>query len=119
MNRVRAANGLQELRLDPRLLNAARAHSADMVRRTYFSHGAFAERLRRFNVSGPVIGENLAWGSGEQASPGTIVRRWLESAPHRRILLRPGFSLVGVGAVAGTFAGQSDATVVTADFAGQ
>jgi uncharacterized protein YkwD len=89
-----------------------------MVRRTYFAHGAVFDRLRRFDVRGPVLGENLAWGSGGQASPRAIVTNWLRSPAHRRTLLRPGFRRVGVGAIAAPFQGLAEATVVTADFAG-
>jgi uncharacterized protein YkwD len=119
MNQARQAHGLRPLRFDARLQRAARAHSWDMIRRTYFAHGAVFERLRRFRVEAPVVGENLAWGAGDQAMPTTIVDRWLQSPPHRRILLRPGFLSVGVGAIAAPFQGNDEATVVTADFAGQ
>jgi uncharacterized protein YkwD len=118
MNTARRAHGLRPLRFDPRLQQAARAHSRDMVRRTYFAHGPMLERLRRFRVQAPVVGENLAWGTGNYGSPATIVEKWLESPPHRRTLLRPGFFRVGVGAIAAPFQGNGEATVVTADFAG-
>lgn len=112
-------HGLRPLRFDPCLQRAARAHSRDMVRRAYFAHGRLAQRLRRYSVrlEGRVVGENLAWGAGALAQPGTMVRMWMRSPAHRRTLLRPGFSHVGVGAVAAPFQGASNATVVTANFA--
>ena len=55
---------------------------------------------------------------GERGRPDTIVDMWLRSPSHRRLLLRPGFSYVGVGAVAAPFRGARGATVVTANFAG-
>jgi uncharacterized protein YkwD len=120
MNRVRAMHGLRPLRFDPHLHRAARAHSRDMVRRGYFAHGRLAQRLRRyrFRADGRVLGENLAWGTGALGRPGTIVRMWLRSPPHRRLLLRAGFSHVGIGAVGARFQGAHGATVVTANFAG-
>jgi uncharacterized protein YkwD len=118
MNRVRAEHGLAPLRFDSTLQRAARAHTRSMVARNLFSHGDFAERMRRFGVRGPAMAENLAWGSGAAASPRALVRMWLSSPPHRRNLLRAGFRRVGVGAMMGTFAGASGARVVTADFAG-
>lgn len=90
-----------------------------MIRRGYFAHGSMAERLARFGVRGPRLGENLAWGVGSAAGPRTIVRSWLASPPHRAMLLRPGFRRVGIGSLAGPFAGHSRARVVTADFAGR
>ena len=35
------------------------------------------------------VGENLAWGRGEDASPHQIMRMWLHSAEHRRNLVSP------------------------------
>ena len=119
MNQVRAANGLGPLRFDGKLHAAARAHSADMMRRGYFGHGAFGRRMSGFGVRAPVIGENLAWGTGAAAVAKTIVQEWLASPEHRANLLRPGFRLVGVGSAVGTFVGRSGAVVVTADFAGR
>lgn len=87
-----------------------------MLRRNYFSHGAFSSRLRASGARGPIFGENLAWGTGATAQ--WIVGRWLASPAHRAVLLRPGFRRIGIGAVNGTFAGHGGATVVTADFAG-
>lgn len=119
MNRVRRAHGLRPFRVDPNLHRAARAHSRDMVQRVYFAHGRVVERLRRFRVRAPVVGENLAWGSGDEARARAIVHAWLTSPTHRRTLLRPGFRKVGIGAVDASFLGIGDATVVTADFAGR
>jgi uncharacterized protein YkwD len=119
INRIRAQHGLQPLQLDPRLQLVARAHSRDMIRRSYFAHGRLDERLRRhrFRLDGRVVGENLAWGTRELGRPDGIVGMWMRSPPHRRTLLRPGFSHVGVGAIAAPFQGTRRATVVTANFA--
>ena len=118
MNEVRSSHGLKPLRVDPRLTRAARSHSLDMVRRQYFAHGAFVPRLKRFNVRGPRLGENLAWGVGSLAHARSIVAGWMGSPPHRANLLRPAFRRVGIGNVVGRFAGHARARVVTADFAG-
>jgi uncharacterized protein YkwD len=118
MNGVRGSYGLRPLHLDERLRLAARSHSLDMLRRSYFAHGAFAVRLRRLGVHDRAVGENLAWGSGLRGSAPSIVSEWLTSPPHRAVLLRPGFRCVGVGAAVGPFAGLGSVRVVTADFAG-
>jgi uncharacterized protein YkwD len=118
VNRVRAAYRLAPLRPDPVLERAAQSHSVDMLRRGYFGHGAFAQRLSRFGARGPRLGENLAWGTGSAGDVRYIVQRWLASPPHRANLLRPGFRRIGIGAVVGTFSGYDSARVVTADFAG-
>ena len=119
MNQVRIANGLRPLRYAGKLHAAARAHSADMLRRGYFGHGSFDRRMSGFGVHAPVVGENLAWGTGPYSTAKAIVQEWLASPEHRANLLRPGFRWVGVGSAIGRFVGRSGATVVTADFAGR
>ena len=118
MNRVRAQHGLAGLRFDATLHRAARSHTRSMLASNVFTHGDFAARMKRFGARGPLLGENLAWGNGENARAAAIVRMWLNSAPHRANLLRPGFRRVGVGALVGTFSGAAGARIVTADFAG-
>lgn len=119
VNRVRSAHGLPALRSDGRLARAARSHTRAMLVRKTFAHGNTASRLRRFGVRGRLVGENLAWGAGTYSSPAAIVRMWLGSPSHRANLLRRGFRRIGLAAAVGPFAGYSNATVVTADFAGR
>lgn len=119
MNAARAAHGLQPLHADARLERAARGHSSYMLRTGTFAHGAFATRIRRVGVRSPRIGENLAWSSGSLTAARSIVSMWLASPEHRANLLRPGYRLVGVGALRGSFDGQSNALMVTTDFAGR
>lgn len=116
INGVRKSHGLAPLRVDLRLVRAARGHSTTMMRRQFFAHGSVAARARAQGARGPIFGENLAWGTGVTAT--WVVNRWLASPSHRAVLLRPGFRRVGVGYAFGTFAGRGGAAVVTADFAG-
>ena len=111
MNTVRATNGVPPLRIGPALTRAARAHSRDMARRGYFDHGPFVQRLRRFGVRAPFIGENLASGT-KPLSAAAIVQMWIASPPHRQNLMDRGFRRVGVGVAGG------NTRLVTADFAG-
>ena len=117
MNTVRTSRGLAPLRLDVRLLRAARGHSADMMNRQYFAHGSVAARALAQRARGPVYGEDLAWGTGVTAQ--SVVNNWLASPRHRAVLLRPGFRRIGIGVAFGTFVGHGGAAVVTADFAGR
>ena len=118
MNRVRGANGLRPLRADGRLERAARGHSTRMLRTDRFYHGAFDTRIRRVGIREPCVGENLGWGVGALSRARTIVNMWLASPSHRANLLHPGYRLVGVGALRGSFNGYSGALVITTDFAG-
>jgi uncharacterized protein YkwD len=111
MNTIRATNGVPPLRIGRLLSRAARAHSVDMVRRGYFDHGPFVQRLRRFGVRAPYVGENLASGT-RPLSAAAIVQMWIASPPHRQNLLDRDFRRIGVGLAGG------NTRLVTADFAG-
>jgi uncharacterized protein YkwD len=117
MNSVRKSHGLPALRIDFRLVNAARGHSSDMMRRQYFAHGSVVGRAVAAGAHGPLFGEDLAWATGINAT--WVVTAWLASPAHRAVLLRPGFRRVGIGYAFGTFIGHGGAGVVTADFAGR
>jgi uncharacterized protein YkwD len=118
-NRQRAAHGLAPLKADARLAQAADAHSADMLRHGYFAHddarGTWDARIRRY-VTRREVGEILAFGSGEQATPEGMVRTWMQSPEHRSIILTPDLRRVGLGVVTGRFDGQDSVSLATADF---
>jgi uncharacterized protein YkwD len=109
VNAERADRGLPPLRGDADLGQAAARQAGDMVRRQYFAHvtpgGAdLGDRLRSAGYgdgSGWRAGEALGWGTGSRATPAALVDEWIASAPHRRILLDPGFRELGVGIAAG------------------
>ena len=117
INTVRKSHGLAPLRVDVRLVRAARGHSATMMRRQVFVHGSVAARALAQGARGPIFGETLAWAQGYTAT--SVVNQWLASPSHRAVLLRPGFRRVGVGFAFGTFAGHGGAAVVTANYAGR
>jgi uncharacterized protein YkwD len=119
LNSARITRGVRPLRVDWELRAAARAHSAEMLRRDYFGHGDFSWRMGHYGVEGPAFGENLAWGVGSAAGAQAVVRMWLASPAHRAILLRAGFRRVGVAAPLGEFLGYAGARVITVDFAGR
>ena len=118
MNHVRVQHHLHTLRYDAHLEHAAQAHTREMLADDVFQHGAFGSRMLQFDVTGRLAGENLAWGTGSRATARGVVAAWLASPEHRANLLRPSFSRVGIGDLAGVFLGYRGARVVTADFAG-
>ena len=113
INRARAAHGLGGLYAGRRLARAADFHTRSMLRGDYFSHGAFSSRLRRY-IRARRIGETIAMST--RCSAGKVVRMWLNSPPHRAVLLSGGFRRVGIGRRVGSL-GSGRACVVTADFA--
>jgi uncharacterized protein YkwD len=119
MNQVRMQYGAPPLRADGRLERAARSHSSKMLRTGIFFHGAFDARIRGAGVQSPRVGENLAWGVGRLSRARAIVAMWMASPGHRANLLHPGYRLVGVGALRGSFSGYRSALMITTDFAGR
>jgi uncharacterized protein YkwD len=128
INALRRRHGLAPLRLNARLRAAADRHSASMARRGYFSHTSadgtsFATRVARYYPRGRsgyrAIGENLLWSSPD-VDAARAVAMWLNSASHRRNLLRAHWREIGLSAVhssagPGVFR-NAPVTVVTADF---
>lgn len=116
INAARVNVGRKPLRLAKRLGPVARSHSIEMNATGRLVHesadGApFSERLLRAMPSLQRMGETIAIAS----DPSQFVSQWLESTPHRRILLDPRLRLIGVGVAAGTYKG-ADAYWATADF---
>ena len=62
------------------------------------------------------VGENLAWGSGTQATPTSIVAAWMHSAGHRANLLAARFHVIGIGIVSGAPMGSNGGSTYTTDF---
>ena len=125
-NAERRDRGLRRLRVDPLLSTAALHHSLDMVRRGYFAHtgpsgDTFVQRIRAAGYLdwAPrwLVGENLGWGWGLRGSPAGIVRAWLRSPEHRKILLRRSYREVGIGvALGGPRPQAAPEATFTADF---
>ena len=124
LNQARARHGLRRLRLQRRLSRAARSHTKDMVRNRYFSHTSrsgsnVVSRLRRLGYMRGArrwaVGENLAWGSGGQGTPRSIVAAWMRSPGHRANILASNFREMGIGVLFGAprSIGRAAATLTT------
>src|SRR5829696_6984579 len=119
LNHERVARGLRPLRVDRKLSRAARGHARDMVARSYFAHESpsgvsFATRIKRTGWMRArrswTVGENIAEGSGELASPQAVVSRWMQSSSHRANIQAPEFRVIGIGVALGTPTGRDGAT---------
>jgi uncharacterized protein YkwD len=108
---VRVARGLPALRADAKLRRAAAGHSDDMVATRYFEHTApsgatMVDRIMRTGYVRPrrgwMVGENIAWGTGELSTPRGAMDAWMHSAGHRANILRRGYEEMGVGVTLGT-----------------
>jgi hypothetical protein len=103
LNRERAAHGLSALQWDDTLFKAARQHALRMADLNILEHqlpnepnleGRLTEAGARFSA----IAENIAVGP----SPRTIHAGWMDSPGHRKNILDPRLTSVGIAAVRGT-----------------
>ena len=122
INAERRSRGLAPLRQNARLALAGSRHVKDMVRARYFSHHsrggrAFDDRIVRTGYARgrrASVGENLAWGTGELATPRAIVKGWMKSPGHRANILQPAFREIGIAVRTGNpQTGRSGATYAT------
>jgi uncharacterized protein YkwD len=120
LNEIRQQHGLSDFTANTQLRNAARFHSVDMLQNSYFDHDSRAEawdvRVGRY-IKAPLIGEDLAWGTGSYGTPEGIVSQWMHSPVHRAVILTAGLHRIGIGLATGTFEGSAGAVMATADFA--
>jgi uncharacterized protein YkwD len=120
VNRARAQNGLAAVRASRALNRAADRHTSDMLQLNFFDHTSmdgtpFDARVRRY-LDANMVGETLAALGSRHGGAATVVRMWMESPPHRAVLLNGGFRRIGVARRWGMLGGTGRA-VVTADFA--
>jgi uncharacterized protein YkwD len=96
-NSERVAQGLQPLRWDDVLANAAREHAVRMVQRNTLSHQfpgemPLQDRARQAGARYTVIAENVAQGPSAE----TIHSSWMHSPHHRANLLDRDLTAIGI-----------------------
>lgn len=119
INADRTAVGLVPVRADARLMAIARARSADMVAKNYFSHTQPDGRnlfdiLTADHITWYNAGEIIAWNNYPMDSTVSAAnRQWMGSAPHKAIIVSTDLNYVGVGLAVDPATGKK---VWTADF---
>jgi len=123
-NEERAGRGLPILQANTKLRRAASGHSEDMVENGYFSHErgdeSFVDRIlatgyaRRHDSWS--LGENLAWGTGDLATPKHLMQAWMNSSGHRRTIVNRSYREIGFGVRLGVPKDPATGATVTADF---
>ena len=110
INAERTSRGLKALNPRDSLREAAREHTAEMIRQACFSHKCPGERelIGRVTSAGYLpcncawsVGEDLAFGVRRYSAPQEIVKAWMGSPPHRANILSPPFEEVDVGVATG------------------
>lgn len=99
VNKERAKVGLKPLILDTNLSKVARLKSQDMNDKNYFDHysptyGSLDNMLKKFGISYRYAGENIAQG---QQTPEQVMKSWMNSEGHRKNILSPNYTHIGVG----------------------
>lgn len=118
-NEIRSEQNLPTLRRSTALERAALAKANDMFKNQYLSHSRdhlpfwwwLGADRRRFGR----LGENIAYGRIINVK--TVASRWLDSGEHRRNLLNPAYTHVGVAVVNGRLHGQP--TTIAVDIFGR
>jgi uncharacterized protein YkwD len=121
LNAERRAHHLRGLHENSQLDLASTRHAQDMARNNYFAHGNFVGRIRSAHylagARGWTVGENIAWGSYNWATPRAIMRAWMNSPPHRANILNRSFRDIGIGVARGApVSGVSNAGTYVTDF---
>ncbi len=105
VNRERAVYSLRPLRANRELGSVAASQVGSMVRGDYFADVGPSGRTPlslvavthyRAHAAGVEVGQNIAWGTGSYTTPAHIVREWMASPPHRKIMLSSEFRDAGV-----------------------
>ena len=101
VNAVRRKAGARPLKLEGHLQKAAQEHAEDMLERGYFAHESpsgttVRERSTAAGYDWKTIGENIAEG---QLTVDEVMRTWMNSPNHRKNILDPRFTELGVGLV--------------------
>ena len=99
VNAERTKRGISALTLDSNLSSVATKKSQDMVNKNYFDHtsptyGSPFDMMKQFGISYRTAGENIAKG---QKTPQEVVTAWMNSEGHRKNILNPNFTNLGVG----------------------
>lgn len=129
VNEARAVEGLNPLKLELRLNDAAEFHSDWMLDTDTFSHTGIngsnpGDRMRDadFQFSGSwTWGENVAWQSsrgaaGYEDDVANLHTSLMNSPGHRANIMNPNFELIGIGVEIGDYSGWN-AVMVTQNFA--
>lgn len=106
INRERAKEGLGTVAVDANLSAIARAHSKDMLSKSYFSHTNTAGcgsscRITAAGYAWRAVGENIYTMSGFDLSAKETARKmvdaWMDSPGHRANVLNGTFTNQGIG----------------------
>jgi uncharacterized protein YkwD len=95
--RKKADKSLEPLKMNPKLMEAARKHAANMAAQEKLEHELDcktpADRVTAAGYEWETVGENIAQG---QETPKKALASWMDSPPHRENILNSEFTEIGV-----------------------
>lgn len=99
VNAERSKRGLELLKENWELSRCARYKSQDMINKRYFAHqsptyGSPFVMMESFGLRFSAAGENIAKG---QRTPQEVMNAWMNSEGHKRNILSPSYTQLGVG----------------------
>jgi uncharacterized protein YkwD len=110
VNQERARNGEGPLKVSSELQQAAQSHTEAMVVEDYFAHISPSgetpvDRIQAAGYipnaqAGYTLGENIAWGTLELATPSAIVAAWIASPEHLENILTAVYAETAIGVTA-------------------
>ncbi len=103
VNAERQRAGVAPLTLNSQLSAAAQRHVQDMANNGNHSHtgtdgSSPGQRIAAVGYGAATWGENIQWGNS-YISPAAAMQRWMESDAHRRNILNPNYTELGVAHV--------------------
>jgi uncharacterized protein YkwD len=129
INTERESHGESALRANPLLEQAAQGHTENMIAENYFEHisPSGSTPMMRMRTSGYIyssrvgyaVGENIAWGTLQLATPKAIVDAWIASPGHLANILNPQFRDTAIGVlpeVPNALAPAQEGALYTQDF---
>jgi uncharacterized protein YkwD len=97
-NKEREKEKLPPLRVNAKLLQSARAHSANMAKQNKMDHVLDGkepkDRVKEIGYEYMHMGENVAYG---QRTAADVLKVWMNSPGHRMNILRKEFTEIGIG----------------------
>jgi uncharacterized protein YkwD len=111
VNAYRAKHGVKKVHFSRSLAHSASSYSRHMMRAGYFGHASRIHASRRYRT----LGEIIEMHSGLRARVGRAFHAWVNSPPHRSVMLMSQFRFAGAGFASGRFHGKRD-TIWTMHF---
>jgi uncharacterized protein YkwD len=95
--RKKADKGLKPLKMNPRLMETARKHAANMAAQNKLDHKIDnqepVDRAKAAGYKSKFVGENISWN---QKTPKDAIEAWMISETHRDNILLKEYTEIGV-----------------------